>query len=226
MKLFLEVNKWAYGAEMPFTREQVNDVKIIIKETICELLNDEKFLSMIADKVEQKLKFKETQQKVQELQKEIELLKKNNKHLQGDVELLQQHIKRKSIRIHGLPESIDENIHGKVINVFKEKLKVSVAQEDLENCFRIGRNQNGKRTVLVTFSQQNMKLKILQNRKALKGTGITIAEDMTLAKYTLLKMAMEKFGRHNVWYYGGNIRVKVDQTKHIIKTTTDLDNLN
>lgn len=211
---------------MPFTREQVNDVKIIIKETISELLNDEKFISTIAEKVEQKLKLKETKQTVQELQKEVEVLKYNNRKLQDDIETLQQHLKRKSIRIHGLPENNDENIHEKVIKVFKEKLKVNVTKNDIENCFRIGKDQNGKRTVLVTVIQQNMKLKLIQNRKALKGTGITITEDMTPGKYVLLKMAMEKFGKDNVWFYGGDIRVKKDQTKKIIRTKIDLDGLN
>ncbi|KAG5889033.1 hypothetical protein JTB14_009438 [Gonioctena quinquepunctata] len=70
---------------MPFTREQVIDIKTIIKQTITELLNDDKFISAVADKVSQKLGIKETVEEVRGLHKEIEQLRNQNKQLQGDV---------------------------------------------------------------------------------------------------------------------------------------------
>ncbi|KAG5881686.1 hypothetical protein JTB14_002169 [Gonioctena quinquepunctata] len=70
---------------MPFTRKQVIDIKTIIKQTITELLNDDKFISAVADKVSQKLGIKETVEEVRGLHKEIEQLRNQNKQLQGDV---------------------------------------------------------------------------------------------------------------------------------------------
>nr|CAH7755890.1 unnamed protein product [Callosobruchus chinensis]CAH7758424.1 unnamed protein product [Callosobruchus chinensis] len=209
---------------MPFTREQVNDVKMIIKETVKELLNDDNFISLISNKLEQKMGITEIKQKVNDLNQTLAKLQQENKQLRGEIDRFNQHTKRKSLRINGVSENPGENLPREIVSLCKDKCRVEIAESDLENCFRIGRVQNGKsRTVLVTFTNQVNRQRILQNRKSLKGTPLTIVEDMTQYNYQLLRRAKDKYGKHNAWYYGGQVRVNINGVKSVVKCLEDID---
>nr|CAH7745579.1 unnamed protein product [Callosobruchus chinensis] len=214
---------------MPYTRQEIGDIKVIIKETITELFADDNFINLLAGKLEQKLERRlcipEMKEKVNELQKEMVSLKHQNSQLQGEVDKLNQHIKRKSLIIHGIKESSNEDIRNTVTKFFKDRLNTNIPSEELENCFRIGRKPNGKRPVLTTLRLQSTKWSLLKNRKALKGTGITITEDMTKANYNLLKKAKEQLGQENVWFYGGLIKGKLGSMKYTIENEDDIDRL-
>ncbi|CAH1966951.1 unnamed protein product [Acanthoscelides obtectus] len=73
---------------MPLTRDQMADVKLI-KQTIEELLSDDKFLTLISNKIEQKLGIKESQQKMVELEKQIVDLRHAKNKLECDLEKFQ-----------------------------------------------------------------------------------------------------------------------------------------
>nr|CAI5847681.1 unnamed protein product [Callosobruchus analis]CAI5857722.1 unnamed protein product [Callosobruchus analis]CAI5869483.1 unnamed protein product [Callosobruchus analis] len=214
---------------MPYTRQEIGDIKVIIKETISELFADENFINILVGKLEHKLETRlcipDMKQKMDELQKEMVLLKHQNKQLQGEVDKLNQHIKRKSLIIHGIKENGDEDIRSIITKVFKDRLNTNIPSEELENCFRIGKKHNGKRPVLTTFRQQSTKWTLLKNRKALKGTGITITEDMTTENFNLLKKAKEQLGQENVWFYGGHIKGKLGNTKYTIDSEDDIHRL-
>lgn len=210
---------------MPFTREQITDIKLIIKQTIEEFLSDDSFIKIFSEKIERKLEIKETQKKVQALEKRVDELQKENEKLQGDLDILQQHIKRKSFRVYGINESKDENITQKLLNDLNKKLKLDMTEVNIENCFRIGKRDVKNRPILFTVNSHNLKMKLLQKRKYLKDTGITIQEDMSHRKYLLLKKAIEHFGKGQAWYFAGDVIVKKEQKKYFIKNDEDLRKL-
>nr|CAI5836627.1 unnamed protein product [Callosobruchus analis] len=135
-----------------------------------------------------------------------------------------QHIKRKSLRINGVSENPGENLPREIVSICKDRCRVEIAESGFENCFRIGRLQNGKsRTVLVTFTNQVTRQRILQNTKSLKGTSVTIVDDMTRYNYQLLRRAEDKYGRDNAWYYGGQVRVNINRLKSVIMCFQDIN---
>nr|CAI5861306.1 unnamed protein product [Callosobruchus analis] len=197
---------------MPLTRDQIADVKLIIRETIIELFSDENFVTTISNKIEQKLGIKESQQKVNNLEKQLADLRRAKNKLECDVEWLQQHIRR---------ESALEQLR----TLCREKLKTNIAAEDIENCFWTGRSRNGKRAVLFTVNSHDLKFKLLESRKLLRGTKITLSEDMTPTRYQLYKAAVQKYDRQKAWFYDGKVWVKIGERKYEIKTEEDLHNL-
>lgn len=209
--------------KMPLTRDQIADVKIIIKQTIDEIFNDDNFIKILVEKIEHKFEIKETQQKVQDLELRINVLERENEKLQGSVDNFEQHLKRNTFRIYGIKENTGENTFKKIVHTIKTNLKVEVDETNLVNCFRNGKVMEGKeRPILFTVDSHNLKLELLKNRKNLKGSGMSLSEDMPLRKYQLLKKAIEKWGKEHVWYYGGHINVKNGQKKMKIKTEKDL----
>ncbi|CAH1963222.1 unnamed protein product [Acanthoscelides obtectus] len=68
-------------------------------------------------------------------------------------------------------------------------------------------------------------MKLLRNRKLLKGSGITLTEDMSHARYNLHQKAVQKWGKQKTWFYNGEIWVKLRENKLQIKTEEDLNNM-
>nr|CAH7754479.1 unnamed protein product [Callosobruchus chinensis] len=153
---------------MPLTRDQITDIKLIIKQTIEELFSDENFITVISDKIERKLGFKATQQKMVELEREVADLRRSKNKLECDMEMLSQRMRRKSLR-----ERQGGNASEQVRALCKDKLKTHVSEENLENFFWTGKSKNEMRAILFTVDSYNLKLKLLRNRKLLKGSGLT-----------------------------------------------------
>ncbi|CAH1964598.1 unnamed protein product [Acanthoscelides obtectus] len=210
---------------MPLTRDQMADVRLIIKQTIEELLSDDKFLTLISDKIEQKLGIKESQQKMVELEKQIVDLRHAKNKLECDLGKFQQHARRKSFRIVGMKESHGISVLEQVLTLCEDNLKTRVLEENIENCFWLGRKKNEQRSVLFTVNSHNLKMKLLRNRKLLKGSGITLTEDMSPARYKLYQKAVQKWGKQKTWFYNGEIWVKLRDNKLQIKTEEDLNNM-
>lgn len=208
-----------------FTRDQMSDLQVIIKETIVQLISDKDFLNTLVENIQEKLEIKKTQKKVHELTVEVLNLKEENRVLKDKMENLEQHKKRKSLRIHGVPESKDEKVAEKILEVVRDKMNLNIRNEDIETHFRTGKIMNGKRSILVSFARENIKKIVVQNRGRLKGTGISITEDVTPEKYALFLKAKQKLGKENVWIFGGEIRARLDQKKISIKSGEDLDQI-
>lgn len=210
-----------------FTREQLSDLQTIIQETISKLMRDDTFFKVLVTNIEEKLQIKQMQQKIDDLTKKVEKLKEEKeeeiKIMAEKIEKMEQHRKRKSIRIYGVIENNRENVIEKALEVLNGKLKLNLRDHDLENCFRIGKTRNGKRPIMIGFTKENVKKAAVQNRGKLKGTGISVTEDVTPAKYKLFKEAKEKLGKENVWILGGEIRAQIDQQRHVIRSKAQLD---
>nr|CAI5854054.1 unnamed protein product [Callosobruchus analis] len=115
---------------------------MIIKETVKELLNDDNFISLISNKLEQN-----------DLNQTLTKLQQENNQLRGEMDKFNQHIKRKSLRINGVSENPGENLPREIVSICKDKCRVEIAESDFENCFRIGRIQNGRVGLYLLLSQ-------------------------------------------------------------------------
>ena len=109
--------------------------------------------------------------------------------------------------MHGVEEQEQENTDNIVLNVIKEHLDIELSVKDLDRSHRIGkRNSNSKRRpIMVEFISYNNRREIFNNKKRIKGTGVSIAESLTTERMRQLKIAWDQFGFKDVWSIDGRI---------------------
>lgn len=207
---------------MRFTDSQIDDIKLLIQKSISEIINDA-FLSGIVTKVSEKVDIY-LQHKFEEQDKKISELVNANEQLLARVQHLERNSKVKNLRIYGLSYEPGEDLEDKVTDMINNKLQVNLTPIDIEHCYRVGdkTTQKTQVTILKLNNYKHKKL-IVANRRKLKGTGITIAEDLDRQSHKLLKMAMEKFGNKNVWTLDGIIFARKSGRRYKINSITDLN---
>ena len=75
------------------------------------------------------------------------------------------------------------------------------------------------------FSNHNTRQRVFQARRKLKGTQITIVENLTSKRVAILSKARNKFGVRNVWSLDGRIFAVVEGVKTRIDSIEQIDGL-
>nr|CAI5869549.1 unnamed protein product [Callosobruchus analis] len=121
------------------------------------------------------------------------------------IDQLQQFSKRCNLRVFGIPETSNEKCRDVVYNVIKTKLKLnSLSQEDIEMAYRCGSSKDDSpRAILVGFYSAKTKNEVYSNKKNLKGSKITIREDLTATRLKIVREKVSIYG--NVWTNNGKI---------------------
>lgn len=205
-----------------------------IKSIISGVFN-EKFLSDVAERVAV-LVGKKFEDQLKAQGKEITSLKENlsdlraeNRELRSMIEHQEQTMRSSNIRVFGVKTDLNENIYEKMLNLFNNKLNVHISNVDIKKCYRISQKMPSTKppAVLVRFSTDIARLKVLKNRKLLKNTGVLIKEDLTKSRLTLFNKAISLFSNKNAWVSNGNILIKTsDGTIHRVTTDSELCDLN
>lgn len=158
--------------------------------------------------------------KIASLEAEIQLIKSNKsdivnttpadqKRMEQKIDILQQSAKNNNIRLMGLEEADSENISLKVKELFAQKLKINISEEECNAVYRVGRIiESRPRHVVVSFKDNSLKNKIYTKKKLLKGSGIVMKEDLTAERLAVVKEASTTYGFKNVWTFNGNVFVK------------------
>ena len=81
---------------------------------------------------------------------------------------LEQYSRRNSIRIAGIPERTDDNVHERVLDLFHHKMGVNTSIEDVDRMHRVGRRGPRPRAVLVKFATYRARLAVCQSKRYLK----------------------------------------------------------
>jgi FtsZ-binding cell division protein ZapB len=165
------------------------------------------------------------QAEIDMLREENNELKKRMASVENECELkiddLEQYGRRTSLRVFGVPEKSGESTDNIVIKLCKEKLDVDLKIDDIHRSHRVGRLQepgqqgsNGKdrhRPIIVRFDGYRTRQRVFAAKKALKGTGITIREDLTRHRLALFNAAADRYGIRNVWTIDGRIKFAVGE---------------
>nr|CAH7736523.1 unnamed protein product [Callosobruchus chinensis] len=122
-------------------------------------------------------------------------------------EQMEQFLKRCNLRFFGIPETNNEKCRDVIINIIETKLKLSsISPEDIEVAFRSGcSKENAPRVIFVRFYSARIKNDVYSNKKNLKGSRITIREDLTATRMTIVKEKIAKHGKNQVWTTNGRI---------------------
>ena len=174
-----------------------------------------------------KLQEENTSLRSQLNQQKIDLA--NCKFVENEAE---QHGRSWNVRVFGIKEGGQGKVETtadcvtKVTTLFTEKLGVAVTGEDIEVAHRTGKPGTGRaRPIIVRFYSRQKKKSVLENRRKLKQTGVTVAEDLTKLNYNLLMKASKHSAALTAWSSNGNILVKAKNGNVVkIDIKTNLEN--
>lgn len=126
--------------------------------------------------------------------------------LEDRLENLEQTSRNNSVRICGM-EVGEKDIPSAVSLFIKNELKIPCTLQDLDSAFVVsdkGGKRNDRPTILVRFVSNIKKKSVMAAKKLLKNSNVSIFEDLTKKKYSMLVAARQKFGK-NTWSWNGKI---------------------
>ena len=91
-----------------------------------------------------------------------------------------------------------ERTDDRVLKLFKDKLNEDLLSADLDRTHRIGKKSDSSskpRPVIVKFARYNIREKVCESKKQLKGENISITESLTRYRMSF----------KNVWAYDGQL---------------------
>jgi hypothetical protein len=108
----------------------------------------------------------------------------------------EQYSRRDSIRISGVPETVDEDVCKIVISLSKE-LGVVLSSDDISACHRVFAKNKGKRQIIVKMISRRKKEELLQQAKKLAKTkaalkGVYFNEDLTELRNNMCFLARKR----------------------------------
>jgi len=117
--------------------------------------------------------------------------------------------RRNNIKIYGLKESESEDTVDKVVEMAKNMMKMTISRDDIETAHRLPtKNGEGTKPTIVRLRDTETKFSLLKARKILKGSGITLAEDVTPGLLDQFKRIKDSRNTRDVWIWMGKFYVK------------------
>jgi hypothetical protein len=170
-------------------------------------------------------------QSVQSVQSDLDGLKKVVVETQRQLNDLEQYGRRSNIRIFGMEIQENENCIDKVVSFVRESLSLNISSSDVENAHPLSSTTRtgytatrtgltpSKPAVIVRFRNRAIKDEILLRRKTLKGSGISISEDLTKLNINLMNRLRKEDRVDTTWSINGKVyfRVKDNTRKFQIK---------
>lgn len=147
---------------------------------------------------------------------ELATLKKEVSELKEDLALrcdeLEQYQRRNNLRIFGLKEKDGESTDALIVELCRDKLGMELPEDAVCRSHRVGKKKgptpDGRqqhRPIIVRFVSYRDRRNVYSCKKKLKGTGVTIREDLTALRVKTWKTAVERHGLRNTWTQDGRI---------------------
>lgn len=213
------------------TSEDGEEVSKFVQAAMDNLFSNREFLQTLATSVSkivvdslQPLLDRQSE-KIQEVKNTVAHLEVQGERIGKRVETMERNNLRNCVRIWGIEESENDNIQSVVVNLINSVLKIECLNSEIVCLYRLGpdkrsiKNQEDNtkpRPVVVRFVNYERKLSILKAVKNLKGTGISIKEELTPMGARIYKEALRKYGPKNVWIYGGRVWRRDGDSKFVI----------
>lgn len=162
----------------------LNRMETTFNDKLSNIQQDMQEVKSAVNNVQQEVKA--LNEKIYELEIENESLSLRNSHLTRQLEMMQKtteqldaRSRRNNIIIHGVPRQSEET--GKmceeaVRDVIRQKLKIT-DNVQLEDARRLGQSDNAP--IAVTFLRHQDKVKVMSERRQLKGSNIFLNDDYT-----------------------------------------------
>lgn len=159
--------------------------------------------------------------------KRIDELETQYSELESKLDGLQQYGRRNNLRIFGVKESESENTDALVQAVAKS-MGIELQPSAIDRSHRLGRQgrSNQPRPIIVKFVSYADRNRVFMAKRQLKGTEVTVREDLTQMRLQVLKSAVKAYTMKNVWTSDGVIKVNVGlKYPFSVRNMEDLDDL-
>ena len=128
----------------------------------------------------------------------------------------EQYSRKNSLRIFGIKETEGENPLQLVLEVLEEKLNINFTRRDFSTAHRVGKKDPGKpRAILTVFLRSDDRKATVRARKALKGTGITIVEDLASGVWQLFNRVKNDERVESAWTWEGKVKLKTKRDNKV-----------
>ena len=185
----------------------------------------EKYFHEFKDRIRAQLKsaLSKMTARMEELEKRITALE--SERADRDNEMLKvksvqnrqaQYIKKDHCRMFGVAENKGEDCRKLVCEILSKKVNVPIIPEDISVAHRVKKSKRQThRPIIIRFKDRTQRFEILKQRKRLKNSGISIAEDITLDNLNLIREAENSGYFESVWFWNGKVcaKDKADKTK-------------
>ena len=232
----------AVAVAMERERQKLNNDMEKRENKLCELL-DEKLASLqnLEISIDSKL------QKLRDIEKSVSDNKTEVNALSNRLDHIEQYSRRNNIRILGVKTTPDEDTNEIVCNV-AQQIGITLTPCDIDRSHRLRRPNTNPHDVqsqgsyagaarnvklstppiIVKFTSYRPKLKMMKNRRKLKGTGTVIVEDLTKKNSNLLFQTSKHTNVKASWTIDGRVFALVKTTggHEMKKLITGLPDLN
>ena len=202
----------------------MNQNQELVKSCIIDIIKDSQFLRVLREIIAAEVE-RVFSEKVNRMEEQVIALEEENRRLLEKCESIEQYSRRSNIRINGLQQGTEKDMEKRVLKFFQDKLEVDVPSENVDRCHHVGKPKDGRQGIIVRFSNYKCRQLVITKRRLLKGTGITVTEDLTSSRYKLYRYAVAKFDMRSVWTSDGNVTVCIKNKKHRVFSETDVDSL-
>lgn len=220
--------------------DQTHLLEVVLKN----LLSNDEFISLISKQIKQSLdqltkqveinqsnihdlslKVDQSTKDLHRSATKIEDLEDHKQQLSRDINNLEQYTRRNNLRIFGIPEMKGEKTNLIVKEMASDKLGINLEDTDIDRSHRVG--QGEKRAIIVKLTRHDMKTKLIQARRKLKGSKIVIREDLTRENAILLKAAWDSPKTTSTWSTDGRVfAIKHGSVnRNIIRNLADIEKL-
>jgi len=175
---------------------------------------------------EERTNLRETVEKLsEEIEEKDQQIQKLETTVKVGVDDMEQYSRRNNLRIFGVEEQANEDTDKLVIDL-ADKIGVHLEPYHIDRSHRIGKVGERPRPIIVKFVRYAERNALLTDKMNLKGTRVTIREDLTKLRIDLLKSAASHYTNNAVWTIDGVILIKVGSGRPFrVKTDRDLSKL-
>lgn len=210
---------------MVLTQTQKTDIKGLITEILDEDWYSKiilKITNVIKEEVHKKMK--DMEEEIKQLRQGIEKEKAKTSMLENKIDEIEQYGRRQNLRIFGIDEKKNENTEELVLNIFNNKMGINIQPHMIQRSHRVGKPApNKNRAIIIKFQSYKDRNLVYRNKKNLKGSIISIKEDLTPQRQRLLKEALTILDKKHIWTIDGNIFTSINNKTLQIRKIQDIE---
>ena len=228
-------------AKMLFTQMMnVNDEIASVRRQVdyLKLDMDNKIQTLVSNTEKINDEVKSLESKVETLAEEKTLLKRRVDKLTEDLDEMEQYSRRSCLIFAGIKETgdIPEDTDKAILDVCNNKLGLNLTQEAIDRSHRLGpvreaRMEQGNevnpspRPIIVKFTNYHNRSMVFSSKRNLKGSPVSIMENLTARRVKLMQQAKALVGHKQVWSLDGRLFAVKEGKKIRIKREEDLKKL-
>lgn len=160
------------------------------------------------------------------LEKNYQKLNENYNDLKLQVERTEWYSRRNNLRVLGVPEIENEDTVDVMLNILHDKLNlINITKYDIEGLHRIGARKKGSkhRTIMVRFANYRIRNEVYKAKSKLKGSKMSVKEDLTPRRLGIFMKACAEFNFRNVWTSEGITYVNYNNQVYKLEKEEDIN---